>query len=203
MPHNDVHQLIGIMVNEGATGTTLVTSGEFTRYAMTSAARQGHVHLIDGDQLRAMTGPLPDSHTQQALPSRLARAADEVRPRHAMRRGRDRGRRSVASVVAGVVIALAFVFSMAFPVSHAFQRMHKTLAPAAPPAADMQTPSSPPYQPLALPGQASSRPARTASSKGASPVELPPAMTDAQQKEWNRRNAASMKILEKTTPEAQ
>ena len=61
VPHNDVHQLIGLMVNEGATGAILVTSGEFTRAAVEAATKQGHVQLVDGDDLRAMLGPLPDA----------------------------------------------------------------------------------------------------------------------------------------------
>lgn len=59
VPHNEVHQLLGIMVNEAATGAILVTSGEFTRAAIEAATRQGHVQLVDGDDLRAMLGPLP------------------------------------------------------------------------------------------------------------------------------------------------
>lgn len=66
VPHNDVHQLLGIMVNEGATGAILVSSGEFTPYARESAARQGHVQLIDGDALREMIGPLPESEAADA-----------------------------------------------------------------------------------------------------------------------------------------
>lgn len=61
VPHNDVHQLLGLMVNEGATGAILVTSGEFTRAAIEAATKQGHVQLVDGDDLRAMLGPLPES----------------------------------------------------------------------------------------------------------------------------------------------
>ena len=61
VPHNDVHQLIGLMVNEGATGAILVTSGEFTRAAIEAATKQGHVQLVDGEDLRAMLGPLPDA----------------------------------------------------------------------------------------------------------------------------------------------
>ena len=60
VPHNDVHQLLGLMVNEGATGAILVTSGEFTRAAIEAAMKQGHVQLVDGDDLRAMLGPLPE-----------------------------------------------------------------------------------------------------------------------------------------------
>ena len=61
VPHNDVHQLIGLMVNEGATGAILVTSGEFTRAAIEAATKQGHVQLVDGDDLRTMLGTLPDA----------------------------------------------------------------------------------------------------------------------------------------------
>lgn len=60
VPHNEVHQLIGIMVTEGATGAILVTSGEFSAYARESASKHGRVELIDGDALRAMVGPLPE-----------------------------------------------------------------------------------------------------------------------------------------------
>lgn len=56
--HNAVHELLGIMVNEGATGAILVSSGEFTRAAQDAAIRQGHVQLIDGVALRPMLAPL-------------------------------------------------------------------------------------------------------------------------------------------------
>lgn len=59
VPHNAVHELMGLMVSEGATGAILVTSGEFTRAAIEAATRQGHVQLVDGDDLRGMLGPLP------------------------------------------------------------------------------------------------------------------------------------------------
>ncbi|HSD16702.1 MAG TPA: restriction endonuclease [Thermomonas sp.] len=67
VPHNAVHELIGLMVNEGATGAILVTSGEFTRAAIEAATRQGHVQLVDGDDLRGMLGPLPEP-AQPTLP---------------------------------------------------------------------------------------------------------------------------------------
>ncbi|MBF6023438.1 restriction endonuclease [Lysobacter niastensis] len=58
VPHNAVHELLGLMVNEGATGAILATSGEFTKAAIEAATRLGHVHLIDGDELRVMLGPV-------------------------------------------------------------------------------------------------------------------------------------------------
>jgi hypothetical protein len=74
VPHNDVHQLLGLMVNEGATGAIVVTSGEFTQAAIEAANRQGHVRLIDGNELRAMLGPLPDPASQ---PMRLNHQAKD------------------------------------------------------------------------------------------------------------------------------
>lgn len=56
--HNAVHELLGIMVNEAATGAILVCSGEFTRAAREAAERQGHVQLIDGKALRPMLAPM-------------------------------------------------------------------------------------------------------------------------------------------------
>lgn len=69
VPHNAVHELLGLMVNEGATGAILVSSGEFTRAAIDAAQRHGHVKLIDGDLLRAMLGPLPDRSPQAEAPA--------------------------------------------------------------------------------------------------------------------------------------
>lgn len=76
--HNAVHELLGIMVNHSATGAILITSGEFTAYAIESANKLGHVQLIDGqalrdmlvidDQaLRAMLGPLPEQASEPRL----------------------------------------------------------------------------------------------------------------------------------------
>ncbi|HEY5802896.1 MAG TPA: restriction endonuclease [Lysobacter sp.] len=61
VPHNAVHELLGIMVNQGATGAILITSGEFTKAAIEAAARQRNFTLIDGHELRAMLGPVPES----------------------------------------------------------------------------------------------------------------------------------------------
>lgn len=60
VPHNEVHQLLGLMLNEDATGGILVTSGEFTRAAKQAATRLGRVRLVDGHELRSMLGPLPE-----------------------------------------------------------------------------------------------------------------------------------------------
>lgn len=59
VPHNDVHQLIGLMVNEAATGAIFITSGEFTKAAIEAGTRHGHVQLVDGQELRELLN-LPD-----------------------------------------------------------------------------------------------------------------------------------------------
>lgn len=80
VPHNDVHQLIGVMVNESATGAILVTSGEFTRAAIEAANKHGHVQLVDGDDLRTMLSPLPETPRDAAEGSRslIAGAAHSI-----------------------------------------------------------------------------------------------------------------------------
>jgi hypothetical protein len=57
------------MVNEGATGAILVSSGEFTRAAIDAAQRHGHVKLIDGAALRTMLGPLPEPISPTPTPT--------------------------------------------------------------------------------------------------------------------------------------
>ena len=75
-----MHELLGVMVNEGATGAILVTSGEFTRAAIEAATRQGHVQLIDGDDLRAMLGPLPETTAESDGDARWRRGASAPQP---------------------------------------------------------------------------------------------------------------------------
>ena len=69
--HNPVHELLGVMTNEGATGAILVTSGEFTDAALEAGRKLGHVQLIDGLQLRAMLADrlktLPSPHQPPAV----------------------------------------------------------------------------------------------------------------------------------------
>lgn len=59
VPHNAMHELLGIMQTERATGAVLVTSGEFSAAARGKAAGVPNLQLIDGDTLRAMLGELP------------------------------------------------------------------------------------------------------------------------------------------------
>lgn len=73
--HNPVHELLGIMVNEGATGAILISSGEFTRAAWSAATRHGHVQLIDGAALRPMLAPLLEAANILSAPDGASSAA--------------------------------------------------------------------------------------------------------------------------------
>lgn len=52
VPHNAVHELIGVMTTAGATGAVLVTCGEFTRAALRAARDQSRIELVDGHAVR-------------------------------------------------------------------------------------------------------------------------------------------------------
>ncbi|RYF31390.1 MAG: hypothetical protein EOO23_02710 [Comamonadaceae bacterium] len=78
--HNAVHELLGIKVNQRATGAIVITSGEFTRAAKEAATREGHVQLIDGDALRVMLGPQLDALVATALPPMPAGPPAIARP---------------------------------------------------------------------------------------------------------------------------
>lgn len=82
VPYDAVHELLGVMVNEGATGAILVSSGEFTRAAIDAAQRHGHVKLIDDETLRGMLGLLPeDAPDEAAAPALRSAPAMPAQPR--------------------------------------------------------------------------------------------------------------------------
>ena len=113
VPHNAVHELMGVMVNEGATGATLVNSGEFTRAAIEAATRQGHVQLIDGDDLRAMLGPLPepDPQTESAV-ERAVRLQEGARPSYSPRSLDDKSKMVLAKLAIAAFALLLFLWGI-------------------------------------------------------------------------------------------
>lgn len=76
--HNAVHELLGILVTEGATGAILITSGEFTDAAIATAGRTDKLRLIDGRGVRDMLGddafaspgPEPQAASRRTPPRR-------------------------------------------------------------------------------------------------------------------------------------
>jgi restriction system protein len=203
VPHNDVHQLIGIMVNQGATGAILVTSGEFTRYAIESAGKQGHVQLIDGNRLRAMIGPLPDTGAADSSFSDSIEPTASAQPLSMRARRRRDKRDAGVGRLAGIAVTIVFVCVVLFLVRNALVHVQTTQASAHLPVTTRQPAivRSPP--PPALTMHRSTAPS-SAVETTADPASISRASTsDADVREWQRRNAAAMKILEKTTPEMQ
>lgn len=145
VPHNDVHQLLGVMLSEAATGAIFVTSGEFSAYAVESAARSGRVQLVDGEALRAMLGPLPlppatpapgigPAHSRaEAIASHvgerlLAAAEDRLR---GSGRGSFRSRAAGATAALAVVkllLPLALLFTVYWIITGAMERVQADLA---------------------------------------------------------------------------
>jgi hypothetical protein len=220
VPHNDVHQLLGIMVNEGASSAILVTSGEFTKAAIEAAQRHNHVQLVDGDDLREMLGPLPDQTGPGAgaagqedgrrwgsaagafgsyAAERLVSAAED-RIRH----GGGRRRRSIAStaVWAGlwmVVAKFALALALIYFAGQALQRAISNIAPV--------VTSTSRTQPVGANSGQAVRPTAQSVLAGRSaraPVAEPPVIREPSAHEirqWERRNAESMEILRDSTPE--
>ncbi|MEP7044200.1 MAG: restriction endonuclease [Dokdonella sp.] len=196
VPHNYVHQLIGLMVNHSATGAILATSGEFTKYAIESANKHGHVQLIDGTQLRAMLGPLPEpvADAEFSRAANGAMAASHGRGRAGRRYGaHGPASRLIAKLGAGFISAAVFWLFMQFVLN----RVSHTLVPAhgAAPASQSARVQPPPLAREAF----VSAPTEVSNEEASTRAR---ARSDAELTEWQRKNAESMKILEKTTPEA-
>lgn len=189
--HNAVHELLGIKINENATGAIVVTSGEFTNAAKEAAARQGHVQLIDGDSLRAMLGPAPEAGADEVMPHAPRRPASLGRGDSRPASGKSRGR--TPSIESLLRIVFAFIALIVL-----VQCLPRYVQNAVKPKA---------VQPASVVKQQAA-PSRVSIAAPASPYIPPPApppMTEAERerelKEWQRKNAESMKILEETTPE--
>ena len=230
VPHNDVHQLIGLMVNEGATGAMLVTSGEFTRAAVEAAAKHGHVQLVDGDDLRGLLGPLPDADADRVVPgaggmpaSLAHRAAATVgerllsaledRIRHGS--GAGRGKRRLGSGLANaglnwllwkLIFAAVVLLVLGLALRLALAPLLQPARPAAavPGAIDPALPA-----PLAQRGQAALPMAASAQPGYGGVVDdderrainKQRAPTPAEIRESQRKADEAMRVLAPTTPE--
>jgi hypothetical protein len=212
--HNAVHELLGIMVNEGATGAILVTSGEFSEAAIEAGTRQGHVQLIDGEELRAMIGPVPEpvalgsNHATgsdyvagaNAIVGRAGErllAAAEDRIRHG-RRPRARSSSSVALWL--IVLKLGFALAMFLVFSAMLRSALSPLThpkPVQPDKAQILPSPMPPPQgyvsqaagsDVIVPGESVGRPV----------IHRP---TKAEIREQQRKADEAIEILKKSTPE--
>lgn len=211
VPHNEVHQLLGIMVNEQASGAILVTSGEFTKAAIEAAGRHGHVQLVDGDDLREMLGPqiggAGAGYGQQERKSNLSGSAGTFGSYAAERliaaaeyRIRGGGNRRKGSIVASaawtglaaILLKLGLALALLYFGSMYLQGAIRNIASPKPPAFQTQQ-----VRPQAT--AATISPHRRQLQTPAAPVihQSSPQELEA----WNRRNAESMEILRESTPE--
>lgn len=217
VPHNAVHELLGLMVNEGATGAVLVTSGEFTRAAVEAATRHGHVQLVDGEDLRNMLGGWtrvqaaspagldPDArwkrgamdvsrHVGERL---LVAAEDGLRGGAYSRRGRRTASTALWLMLIKFVFATALMLALVFGVSRAItgivtgmaQRQTQQVAPAAP----------------VVPAQPSGAGVTQLRRAEYGPAEIipgpAPGPTPAEIREQQRRADEAAKIIAGSTPE--
>lgn len=217
VPHNPVHELIGLRTTRAATDVVLVTSGEFTPRAIEAAGHGRHARLIDGVQTRAMLGdavlatlhepPLLASgdvslsattagrvvsQSGNASASRADMSHLDFKPRARPPMGRGRALMwtvSLAMAVLFLVIVRALLAQTAWSAgpsrAGSFQPLEKT------PVSTSQESAA------ESPGLDTSDTTRAAAPQ---PIGAP-GMSDADLREWNRRNAESMRIIEAHTPE--
>jgi len=192
VPHNDVHQLIGVMHTAAATGAIVISSGEFTDAAVEAAAKFRHIRLIDGKAVRAMLGPIEEPAmphaTLDAMPSWTARARYRTAAVS----------RTPALAIAGAFLTMLLALGVLYSYYVAsYQKAQLDLLRATTAQATRQiaavaaTPSAPFIRAVQKP----------ASSLNGRPVivhDTP--VTKAEIAAWEAKNAESMRILEKTTP---
>lgn len=218
VPHNAVHELLGLMVNHGATGAILANSGEFTKAAIEAAQKLGHVQLIDGDELRMMLGPIREPAT--AFDAVRMGAADGAGTAMARRLGErllsatgDRTQppgatRSVAVVLAYKVLLTVLFLGFLLLMYHVLVDRITTAQAPKPPAS--APPVSAPVQTVtALPASTTSQAdpchevidAASGSYIDHCASGEAPRTTARSQREQQRRAEEAMKVIKESTPE--
>jgi hypothetical protein len=231
--HNVVHELIGVMHTQHATRAIVVNTGEFSAAAIVAAAEFPQIELIDGLKLRRMlaeTGDLPTAHWTDDI---LASLADTRRRRNQSPRtwGRRRNESlttflvkaalAIAIPLVSIYVIFPFVFRTATaPLIQASQRA-ATPRPTTPrpnskeahalwekEAHPLREPEAHSLWEPATAGDPATAGQPTASGNPpANPTSTAQsAFTNLSKKEaeaWDKKNAESMRILEKTTPSLQ
>jgi hypothetical protein len=221
VPHNAVHELIGVMHTEHAQRAILISSGEFTRHAMRSAEKYPPIQLIGGAEIRAMLGPIPEMDRRspetgyEPLPSWMR----HQRPR------RPRGRRapdSVAAIVTRGIAMAAIVLIACLVIPHVFSTLSAGIMKSTTQNLANLRAAAPtlPTQPVAayrhdipsvamMPANHGHRddvvgtgmPSPITTTDGRPRALGTTPTTKAEMAAWEADNAKAMKILEKTTPE--
>jgi restriction system protein len=193
VPHNPVHELIGVMHTAGATGAILVTSGEFTRAAIESASRFPGITLIDGASVRLMIGPIDEVALQTTGLVTVPLSAGGLPPMPARASGVKR--KDAAMFAAAIAATVASLFIYQYLIRKA------TLAPHAAPSHATTAAESRPFAHYATREAATPQAATVPGGRAVTQDHLP--RTPEEIKAWERQNAEAMKILEKTTPALQ
>lgn len=194
VPHNDVHQLIGVMHTAGATGAIVITSGEFTNAAIEAAAKFRHIRLIDGKTVRAMLGPVAEPAMPHASFDRMpswtgeARRTEAQKPNHVP---------ALAAAGAVITMAVALVMLYTYYIREIHQARGDALQATVSRTATAVAKAHWVPQP-ALPALVSQKPLNTINGHPAIVHEAPVTKTDVAA--WEAKNAESMRIIEKTTP---
>src|ERR1700754_729394 len=193
VPHNDVHQLIGVMHTAGATGAIVVTSGEFTNAAIEAAAKFRHIRLIDGKAVRAMLGPVAEPAPQTSLVDMPSWTFEAPRP--APRKRNHTPAIAAAGAILTMAVALVMLYSYYIREIHQAQinALGATVAHSAEAVSRTRWTQAAP-----LPGLTSQKPISTINGRPAIVHDGPMSKSDIAA--WEAKNAESMRIIEKTTP---
>ena len=205
VPHNDVHQLLGLVETRGATRAILVTSGEFTTAAREAASRSPRIMLIDGSELRQVVDssllPVPSPSISNAGRSQAGdwipvaeKAIDAVmtvqtRGRWS-RRPQSRGE-ALKELGLRLLVAAAILIAGLLFIRSQLESLQSALAhPAPKPLATQESQAGAKQGPRPVSSERSQPQVRQSS--------VP--TTQEELKEWEEKNAEAMRILEKTTP---
>ncbi|MBP6534067.1 MAG: restriction endonuclease [Arenimonas sp.] len=202
VPHNEVHQLIGLMVTEKADAGILVTSGEYTTAARQAAAKHDQIELIDGLALRQILGE-DIAHIRHARDSDyIPRHMDDGRNQtveHAPRQPGNRRRnakpkKTMFHAVLIFALPLIFIFVIVKLLPSFITIALKKPEPANSPAEVVQKQMPAGHQ---IPSVRTLH-VESSSAQIGSADEM---MTPEELNEWKRQNKESMEILEKRVPE--
>ncbi|HEY5802509.1 MAG TPA: restriction endonuclease [Lysobacter sp.] len=198
VPHNAVHELLGVMVNQGATGAILITSGEFTKAAIEAASRQRNFKLIDGNELRVMLGPVPESALDSL--ARLRGPATTIASGAVSKLGRAMVGKLVAAGLLLLVVVLMFQY-----IEGVIRSLPATMV-ASQAAAVSEAGSSAPASVQAV--QAIADPCHEVVDKPSgtyidhcSSGKVPEQLSAAQLREKQRNADEAMKVIAESTPE--
>jgi Holliday junction resolvase len=191
VPHNDVHQLIGVMHTAGATGAIVITSGEFTEAAIEAAAKFRHIRLIDGKAVRAMLGPVAEPAMPHASIDDMPRWVRQRQPR--ARASTRAPWIAAAGAAVTMAVALTVLYSYYIREIHAAQltALRATVRAGAQVERVRQATGGTSVM-------ASAKPLSTLNGRPAIVRDVPMSKSDIAA--WEKKNAESMRILEKTTP---